>query len=83
MMDNEKYLVDANGSYTIKAADNTDHVLCFSDGIISVMDEHGHVICEFHAEDMPAANVEGVVSGTWDEKANYLCWRSGRTSYSL
>jgi uncharacterized phage-associated protein len=52
----EKHLINANGNYTIKAADNTDHTLCFSDGIISVMDECGHVVCEFHAEDIPVAD---------------------------
>jgi uncharacterized phage-associated protein len=52
----DKRMIDANGNYTIKAADNTDHTLCFSDGIISVLDECGHVICEFHADDIPVAD---------------------------
>lgn len=60
-----KHLIDANGNHVIKASDNTDHSLCFSDGIISVMDEHGHCICEFHAEDIPSEDAAAVVHAHW------------------
>jgi hypothetical protein len=79
MMANEKHLVDVNGNYTISAADNTDHTLCFSDGIISVLDKCGHVVCEFHAEDMPAVNAEDVVVGQWDDNGN--CLACGKNVY--
>ena len=49
-------LIDASGNYTINASDNTDHSLCFSGGIISVMDERGHCVCEFDAEDAPTVD---------------------------
>lgn len=78
-MSNEKRLVNINGNYIIKAADNTEHALCFSDGIIDVLDECGHVICEFHSEDIPAVNAEEVVNGTWDEKGN--CSSCGKNIY--
>ena len=49
-------LIDANGSFTINANDNTNHSLCFGGGIISVMDGYGRCICEFDAEDAPEVN---------------------------
>lgn len=61
-MSNQKRLIDANGNYTLRANDNTDYSICFSDGIISVIDEHGHCICEFDAEDIP---VEETVCAHW------------------
>lgn len=48
-----KRFIDANGSFVIDASDNTGHRLCFSDGIISVMDNCGAIICEFFADDAP------------------------------
>ncbi|MBQ2768071.1 MAG: hypothetical protein IJF49_08370 [Clostridia bacterium] len=57
----EKRMIDANGSYTINASDNTGYGLCFGGGIISVMDKFGHCVCEFFAEDAPAADVVEVV----------------------
>lgn len=57
----EKRIIDANGSYTINASDNTGYGLCFGGGIISVMDKFGHIVCEFYAEDAPAADVVEVV----------------------
>ena len=60
-MANEKRLIDGNGRYTLNASDNTEHSLCFGGGIISVMDECGHCICEFDAEDAPTVDAVEVV----------------------
>lgn len=54
-------LIDANGSYTINANDNTGYSLCFGGGIISCMDESGRIICEFDAEDAPTVDAVPVV----------------------
>lgn len=60
-MASEKYPIDANGSFTINACDNTDYGLCFGGGIISAIDKYGHIICEFFADDAPAINAVEVV----------------------
>lgn len=60
-----KHLINANGNYAIKASDNTDHELCFNDGILSVMDDFGHCICEFDVCDLP--NDTNVVKGHWED----------------
>ena len=54
-------LIDANGSFTLNAADNTDYGLCFSGGIISVMDDLGRCVCEFFADDAPTVDAVEVV----------------------
>lgn len=64
-MADPKRLIDAYGSYTLNACDYTDHSLCFGGGIISVMDELGHCICEFDAEDAPTVDAAPVVHGRW------------------
>lgn len=58
-------LIDADGNYTLKASDNTDYSLCFSGGIIGCMDERGHCLCEFDAEDAPTIQAVPVVHGRW------------------
>lgn len=60
-MATEQRLIDANGSYTLNATDNTGHSLCFGGGIISVMDNRGACICEFFAEDAPTVDAVEVV----------------------
>ena len=60
-------LIDANGSYTLNATDNTGYNLCFGGGIISVMDERGHCVCEFDAEDAPTIETTPVVHGHMEE----------------
>ena len=57
----EKRLIDANGKHTINAVDLTGFILCFSDGIISVVDRFGHVACEFYADDIPTVDAVEVV----------------------
>lgn len=65
MVATKKRLIDANGKYTINAVDLTGFILCFSDGIISVVDRFGHVACEFYADDIPAVDAVEVVHGHW------------------
>ena len=60
-MANEKRLIDANGSYTLNATDNTGHSLCFGGGIISVMDIRGRCVCEFFSDDAPTVDAVEVV----------------------
>lgn len=60
-MANERRLIDVNGSFTINASDNTNHSLCFGGGIISVIDNYGHIICEFFADDAPPVDAVEVV----------------------
>ena len=64
-MATEKRLIDANGSYTINASDNTGYSLCFGGGIISVFDDFGRCVCEFDAEDAPTVDAVEVVHGRW------------------
>ena len=54
-------LIDADGSYTLNASDNTGYSLSFGGGIISVADEYGHIEAEFFADDAPAADAVPVV----------------------
>lgn len=65
-MANEKRLIDANGSYTLNATDNTGHSLCFGGGIIGVMDIRGHCVCEFFSDDAPTIEATPVVHGRWE-----------------
>lgn len=58
-------LIDADGSYTLNASDNTDYSLCFGGGIISVIDKHGHIACEFFADDATTIDAEPVRHGHW------------------
>ena len=46
-------LIDANGSFSINATDNTGYSLAFGGGIISCADEFGHIEAEFFADDIP------------------------------
>lgn len=64
-MSNKMRLIDANGSFTLNAADNTDYGLCFGGGIISVMDDLGRCVCEFFADDAPTVDAVPVVHGEW------------------
>ena len=71
-MANEKRLIDANGSYTLNANDNTGYSICFGGGIISVFDDWGRCVCEFDAEDAPTVDAVEVVHGHWvDLGRNY------------
>lgn len=54
-------LIDAHGSYTISASDNTGYSLAFGGGIISVADEVGHIEAEFDADDAHAIDAVPVV----------------------
>ena len=54
-------LIDADGSYTLNASDNTGYSLSFGGGIISVADEYGHIEAEFFADDAPAVDAVPVV----------------------
>lgn len=54
-------LIDAHGSYTISASDNTGYSLAFGGGIISVADEFGHIKAEFDADDAHAIDAVPVV----------------------
>lgn len=49
-------LIDANGSFTINATDNTGYSLAFGGGIISCADEFGHIEAEFFADDIPTVD---------------------------
>ena len=64
----EQRLIDANGSYTLNASDNTDYSLCFGGGIISAIDKHGHIVCEFLADEAPTIDAEPVRHGHWVEE---------------
>jgi hypothetical protein len=59
-------LIDAYGSYTLNANDNTGCSLGFGGGIISFSDKYGHIVAEFDADDAPA--VDPVKHGRWLEK---------------
>ena len=50
-------LIDDCGSFTIYAADNTDYSLVFSEGIISCVNETGHIEAEFYVDDIPTMQV--------------------------
>ena len=65
-MANEKRLIDANGSYTINANDNTGYSLCFVGGTISVFDDFGRCLCECDTEDAPTVDAVEVVHGWWE-----------------
>lgn len=54
-------LIDADGSYTLNASDNTGYSLSFGGGIISVADEYGHIEAEFFADDAPTVDAVPVV----------------------
>ena len=70
-------LIDANGSYTLNATDNTGHSLYFSGGIISVMDIRGHCVCEFFSDDAPTVDAVEVIHASWvdvrDYCGDYMC----------
>lgn len=59
-------MVDADGSYTLKASDYTGYSLAFSGGNIAVIDEFGHIEAEFDAGDIPTIEAEPVKHGRWD-----------------
>lgn len=61
-------LIDADGSYALIAADNTDYSLRFSGGIISVMDKYGHIDCEFFSDDAPTIDAEPIAHGHWVQR---------------
>lgn len=58
-------LINADGSFTINASDNTGYSLAFGGGIISCIDELGHIEAEFFADDIPTVDVAPVVYGEW------------------
>lgn len=62
-----KRLIDANGSYTLNADDNTGYSICFYGGTISVFDDFGRCVCELDAEDAPTVDAVEVVHGRWIE----------------
>ena len=49
-------LIDADGSFTINASDNTGYSLAFGGGIISCVDEFGHIEAEFLTDDIQAVD---------------------------
>lgn len=49
-------LTDADGSFTINASDNTGYSLAFGGGIISCVDEFGHIEAEFLTDDIQAVD---------------------------
>lgn len=53
-------LVDVHGSFVVRASDNTGCSLAFTDGIISVADESGHIVAEFDADDAPVCEADSV-----------------------
>lgn len=54
-------LIDADGSFTINASNNTGYSLAFFGGIISCADKIGHIEAEFFVDDIPAVDVAPVV----------------------
>ena len=60
-MPKEKRLIDANGSYTLNANDNTGYSICFYGGTVSVFDDFGRCLCECDTEDVPTADAVEVV----------------------
>ena len=69
-------LIDANGSYTLNATDNTGHSLCFGGGIISIMDIRGHCVCEFFSDDAPTVDAVKVVrckDCDWHSESDGVC----------
>ena len=90
-MTNCKRLIDANGSYTLNATDNTGHSLCFGGGIISVMDIRGRCVCEFFSDDAPTVDAVEVVHGQWEfshtttvEKFNVVkCSNCGHEAFAI
>lgn len=65
-------LINADDSFTINASDNTGYSLAFGGGIISCIDELGHIEAEFFADDIPTVDAVQVVHGRW-LKAGYVC----------
>lgn len=53
--------INGYGRFTINAADNTDYSLVFSEGIISCVDETGHIEAEFYVDDIPTIDAIPVV----------------------
>ena len=53
--------IDADGSFTINATDNTSYSLAFGGGIISCADEFGHIVADFSADDIPTIDAVPVV----------------------
>ena len=49
-------LIDVDGSFTINASDNTGYSLAFGGGIISCVDEFGHIEAEFLTDDIQAVD---------------------------
>ena len=59
-------IIDADGSFTINASDNTGYSLAFGGGIISCADESGHIEAEFFTDDIPTVkDVAPVRHGWW------------------
>lgn len=58
-------LINADDSFTINASDNTGYSLAFGGGIISCIDELGHIEAEFFADDIPTVDAVQVVHGRW------------------
>lgn len=62
-------LINADDSFTINASDNTGYSLAFGGGIISCIDELGHIEAEFFADDIPTLDATPVVYGEWSQSA--------------
>lgn len=59
-------LIDGDGSYTLNASNNTGYSLCFGGGTISCVDEMGHIIAKFFADEAPTITPESLVRhGRW------------------
>lgn len=61
-------IIDADGSFTINATDNTGYSLAFGGGIISCADEFGHIEAEFFTDDIPTVgDVAPVRHAFWEK----------------
>lgn len=69
-------LIDADGSYTLNASDNTGYSLSFGGGIISVADEYGHIEAEFFADDAFAVDAVPVVRCEDCKHGEFVPWCS-------
>lgn len=59
-------LIDADGSYTINASDNTGYSLAFDGGIIVCADDIGRIEAEFFTNDIPLVDAAPVAHGEWE-----------------
>ncbi len=74
-------LIDADAEYCITSSDNTGYVIEIKNEIVSLIDKHGMIICEFVLQDIPTAYdadkvAEQVEHSSWRQKVmNRFMWR--------